>query len=151
MFCTSCGAGMTGDAKVCSQCGKSASGATPATSSPATSEASAAALMAGMKSKGGLGSFLNFETMITPSIMKIYYIVGSAIIAIGALIGAAVFFFSMIAQMGVPGFFLGILMSILTIVGGIVYLVVFRIFCEVLILFFSMHKELKDINRKTGI
>ena len=82
---------------------------------------------------GGFMKFLNFEIMITPMIMKIIFIVGSAFIILGTLL-------AMFAG-GVPGFFAGLIL-------GPIGLVFFRVFCEQLILFFQMHKELVKANNK---
>ena len=81
-----------------------------------------------------LKSFLNFEKMITPVIMKAVYILGS--------IGIVIFSFaSMFLIGGAAGFFSGLL-------GGIIGLVVFRIVCEQMVLFFSIHRELIEIKNK---
>jgi len=145
MFCTSCGTGLPADAKACTQCGK----AMDAAPSPAASVGTASA-MAKLKGKGGLKNFLNFETMITPSIMKLYYIIGTVLIIFTTLVGSGVAFFApIIAMSNVGGFFLGVLAWLITLISGVVSLVVFRIFCEVLILFFQMFGKLKDIKDNT--
>ena len=147
MFCTSCGTTLPADAKACTQCGK-AMGAASAT--PSSASVGTASAMAKLKGKGGLKNFFNFETMITPSIMKLYYIIGTLLIILTTLVGAGIAFFAPIAWMGnVGGFFLGVLMWIVTLISGVVSLVVFRIFCEVLILFFQMFGKLKDIKDNT--
>jgi len=73
--------------------------------------------------------------------MKIVYIVGSILIAIGTLF---MMFsgFAFGASAGMATFFTGL-------IGGAVGLVFFRVGCESLILFFSVHKELTEINKNT--
>ena len=83
-----------------------------------------------------MGSFFNFDKMITPTIIKVVFWIGLAvniIVGLGLLIaggnGGARFF-------------------------GFLYLIfaplLWRIYCELLILFFKMHESLVAIQRNTG-
>jgi hypothetical protein len=81
---------------------------------------------------------LSFKTMLTPKIMRIYFIVIACVIALFTLIG----FIGTLIQGG-----LMVLMSLVVLIGGALYLVFFRVFCEILILFFSMHEELVEMRK----
>jgi len=83
--------------------------------------------------------FLTFEVMVTPVIIKVLYIIGSVIIAVTALI-------AMVAAMS-NGSFLGFFSSVL---GGLIGLVAYRVWLEILILLFNIYKELKEINKKSN-
>ena len=122
MFCSECGAKMEG-ASTCPQCGKSVNQSQNSGGPPAN-----------MQNQDKVASFLSFDVMITPAIMKIIYIVGSVAIALGALV--AMF------TGGIPGFFAGL-------IGGAIALVFFRVWCELLILFFKMHGDIKQIKNNT--
>ena len=76
------------------------------------------------------GSFLSFDVMITPFIMKIIYIVGSAMIILGSL-------FVMFTA-GAIGFFGGL-------IGGAIALVYYRVVCELLILLFKINGNVNKI------
>ena len=84
--------------------------------------------------KSQFASFLNFDTMITPAIMKAIYVIGFVAIFIAMLV-------MMFRGDGASGFFLGL-------IAGIVGLVLFRILCEQRILFFSIHERLLEIRDK---
>ena len=133
MFCQECGTKLTEGAAACSQCG-TAAGQSQNSSGPQPG-AQSGSPQGGTPNQDAMGSFLSFDLMITPSIMKIVYIVGSIVIALGALV--AMF------TGGVPGFFAGL-------IGGAIALVYFRVLCELMVLFFKMHEELKQIRTNTG-
>ncbi|MCL2356469.1 MAG: DUF4282 domain-containing protein [Defluviitaleaceae bacterium] len=96
--------------------------------------------------------FLNFDIKITPIIMKWFYVIGSALIILGGILYIFTMFIGGIGMITSDQVGAGILMilggPILVIIGIIVNLVIFRIACEWLIVFFSMHKELRDLNNK---
>jgi len=73
--------------------------------------------------------------MITPSIMKIIYIVGSVIIGLSTL-------FLMFAGGSVATFFLGL-------IAGAFMLVFFRVTCELLILYFKMNDNMAQVKKNT--
>ena len=75
---------------------------------------------------------LSFEKMVTPVIIKAFYLIVSALIVLGALIGA------LGALFGGGGF----LVFLMALISGIFALVIFRMFCESIILFFKLHEEL---------
>ena len=86
-----------------------------------------------------LNSFLHFDKMITPSIIKFIFWIGSAISVLAGLVqiinGASSYY---------GGGYL-VFMGILMIVLGPVLI---RIYCELLILFFKIYETLQEI--KTG-
>jgi hypothetical protein len=91
--------------------------------------------------KGQFTRFLGFDIMITPMIMKVLYVIGS----IGIVLFMLFIMFSGFAVSfgaGVLGFFGGLL-------GGILGLVFYRIFCEQILLFFTMNDKLKEIRDNT--
>lgn len=89
-----------------------------------------------------LDEFLSFRKMISPLVIKILYLIG--IVAI-VLFSLYLFFtsFNMIRhfQLFIMQFFGSIL---LLIFGNLSW----RVSCETLLLFFSMHDELKKLNNK---
>ena len=135
MFCTNCKAQMIPGNAICSECGTTQN--TAATPPPMPMPSPPSPPMKINKSKF-LG-FINFEIMITPLIMKIVYIVGVALIGLFMLIGM----FSGFAE----DFLLGIAMFFVSIIAGVIAQVFWRIACEQIILFFSIHSELKKITK----
>ena len=139
MFCQECGTKFAEGTTTCSQCGPAAnqvqnSGALQA-SPPNPPSPPSPPNPPNPPSQDNIGSFLSFDVMITPMIMKIIYIVGSVIIALAALV--AMF------TGGVPGFFGGL-------IGGAIMLIFFRVWCEILILFFKMRTEIQQIRNNTA-
>ena len=93
-----------------------------------------------------LKSFLSFERMITPIIIKILFYLG----LISSLVGGVVFFFTT-AFVGLGwknfgqilwGFVLGILGGLLIVLLGALAT---RIYCELMILIFRINETLTDI------
>ncbi len=80
--------------------------------------------------------FFSFRYMITPSIIRVLYILGVAAITIGAL--------SSINGFGM-GFGGGILGALLFFIVGQLYL---RVIMELLVVFFGMHESLRKIERQ---
>lgn len=89
------------------------------------------------KNKFNFKDFLNFNTMVTPSFIKWYYIVGSVLVALSVFVLAVI-------TMLIGGFmvFAGLL---LMLIGIPVALVLFRVSCELMAVVFSIHKELRRI------
>ena len=86
--------------------------------------------------------FLNFDKMITPSIIKFVFWIGSGLTILSGLImmisGAASSY----------GGGIQVFLGILTILIGPF---VIRIYCELLILFFKIHETLQEINKRNSI
>ena len=88
-------------------------------------------------------NFLSFERMITPVIIKILFYIG----LVGSVIaGVVVFFGGIIGGLSSDGGFGTVLGGL---IGGpliiILGVLVSRIYCELLILFFRMNETLTDI------
>ena len=127
MFCTTCGTRFEdGDAN-CVECGAPIT--RPGQSNAPQGDGITVKLPP-MPSSGQFMGFLAFEKMITPSIMKGLYVIGSIIIIFASL-------FTMFSG-GAAMFFSGVLFLVL----GLVF---FRVFCEQMLLFFTMNKRLGEI------
>ena len=88
-----------------------------------------------------LNKFLYFDEMITPVIIKVIFWIGVALAVISGL--------GMIVS-GIGSRYGGgiqVLIGLLTIVIG-PFLV--RIWCEIMVVLFEIHKNLVEINRKTN-
>ena len=85
--------------------------------------------------------FLSFETFITPKIIRVVFILGLAIIVLGTLISIAV---------GLPnaGFFGGLLMPLMMMCG---FGLLWRIYCELMLVFFDMRDKLEEIANRPRI
>lgn len=79
-----------------------------------------------------MGNLLEFRTMITPAIIKFIFIIGLILILLGGLVDLA---------SGSPGRGLGVLL-----IGPLVL----RIYCEILIVIFSIHERLGEIRDGLG-
>lgn len=83
-----------------------------------------------------MNQFLNFDKMITPTIIKIVFWIGigfSVLAGLGMIIS------------GISSYYGGgiqVVMGLLTIVIGPFFV---RIYCELLIIFFKMHESLQSI------
>ena len=93
-----------------------------------------------------LKSFLSFERMITPVIIKILFYIG----LIGSLVGGIAVFFSGVIGGFTEGSFIAILLGfVLGLLGGVLTLLigvlVTRIYAELLILIFRINETLTDI------
>ncbi len=96
---------------------------------------------------GIVSRFLNFDKLIGPSLIKVIYFIGLALIALGVL----VFMLASLAQIGnnalaaIGGFVLGP-------VFGVIYLILWRFLCELYMLFFRISDDLRDIkNDRLGL
>lgn len=87
--------------------------------------------------------YTNFDTMITPMIIKILFWVG----VVGSVIAGLGIAFSGIGLMTYSGF-----EGFMTFIGGLIVIVigllVTRVYCELLIIFFKMHESLQRMNEK---
>lgn len=85
-------------------------------------------------------SLFNFNRMITPQIIKIVFILGFIAIALFGLTVMATGFTPYEAT--TPFIFMGLG---IIVIGGLLW----RMFCETIIIFFKMHETLEDIRRNT--
>lgn len=87
--------------------------------------------------------YTNFDTMITPMIIKILFWVG-VVASVLAGLGIALPGLGLMAYSGFEGF--------ITFIGGLIViaigLLVTRVYCELLIIFFKMHESLQRMNEK---
>lgn len=90
-------------------------------------------------------SYLNFDTMITPLIVKILFWVG---VAGGAIYGIVVSFSGLGMIFGYGNGFLGFLLFLLGFVIFAVGVLLSRLYCEILIVIFKMQESLNAINQK---
>ena len=86
-------------------------------------------------------SFLSFNKMITPTIIKIIFIVGVCFSVLTGLFQVIV---------GLSSSFGGGLQVFLGLMTIIIGPFLTRIYCEILILFFKMHETLVEMNEKLG-
>jgi hypothetical protein len=100
-----------------------------------------------------MGRFLNFDVFITTRIMKILYVVGTILIIVGSLIAAAVSGVSgiMMAVKDAPGpGLMMVLMAIAYLIGGVLWALFFRVWCEVLIVAFKINENLQAIRERSN-
>jgi len=102
--------------------------------------------------KFNVKDFLGFKMMVTPKIIKWFFIIISALVVLGAVIGGFIFLVTMTANSynSFAGFFLGALGFVGVLIGAVIYLVIFRMSCEFIVVMFSIHTELIQINKKAG-
>lgn len=90
-----------------------------------------------------MSAFLSFDKLITPTVIKVFYwigIVGIIVFGIVAAIGAAA------TQYGIAAFG----SFILAILGTIVGLFFWRVYCELIMLWFKIHDDLVGIRQNTA-
>ena len=78
--------------------------------------------------------FLNFDELVTPTIILIVYCIVNILIVIGVLTSLFSGFWSFIAGL----------------IGGVIGLILWRVACEVMLLLFRIHAQLGDIARNTA-
>jgi len=93
----------------------------------------------------GFAEFIDFRKMVTSSIMKWYFIISSVLIVLGGLI-ILVSSFGLMANQWTFG--QGIATFFLALIGTPFYLVLNRVMCEIIIIQFSIYREIKEINAK---
>jgi hypothetical protein len=87
-----------------------------------------------------LGSFLSFEKLITPTIIKAVYVIGLILILLGGVIS---FFTSLFA--GAFG------SALLTLLGTLVGLLAWRMYCELVIVLFGLYDRAGEIRDRLPI
>ena len=80
-----------------------------------------------------MGRFLNFDEMVTPTIVAILYWIGIVVIVI------AVF----------STLFVGFWKFIASLIGGAIGLILWRVYCELILIAVRIHAQLGDIVRNT--
>jgi len=119
----------------------------PPTATPPVRENAAPSASNSRQGQGGkFKKYINFDVMITPTIIKIIFWIGVAASAIFGIITS-------VSGLGmiVSGFGDGI-MGLLTFISGLVIIAVgsilSRIYCELMIVFFKMQETLYSIDQK---
>jgi hypothetical protein len=85
-----------------------------------------------------MSAFLSFDKLITPSVIKVVYWIGIAVIIIFGIVGA------------IAGLKESALAPLGAIIGVIVGLFVWRVYCELIMLWFKIHDELAGIRQNTA-
>ena len=98
-------------------------------------------------------NFFNFKTLITESVLKFLYIGLSILAVIATLIGIVGGWISAFAMMANDSVGMGLLTLIGSPIIGIIalaiYLFLFRLLFESVLILFLTYRELKEINSKT--
>ncbi len=89
-----------------------------------------------------MGEFASFRKFITPVVIQIVFWIGVVAIVLGTLV--SIFARDELGAAGGP-----VAGPVLSIVGGIVFLFVWRIWCEMVILAFKIYDELAIIAANT--
>ena len=82
-----------------------------------------------------MSDFLSFDTFITPRIIRVVFAIGLLLIALGTLIRVVIGLWQLSILTGV----------ILPLIGACVVVLLWRIYCEVILAFFDMRDKLADI------
>ncbi len=89
-----------------------------------------------------LSNLFSFDKMISESIIKIVYYIGLLLIAIGLVMSVFGAF-----KAGAVGFIPALLTAI---IGAVLSVLLWRVFCECIIILFRMYARLGDINKTLG-
>jgi hypothetical protein len=82
-----------------------------------------------------MSDFLSFDTFITPKIIRIVFALGLLLLALGTLIRVIYGIWQLSILTGV----------ILPLIGACVFGLLWRIYCELLLVFFDMRDRLAEI------
>ncbi len=82
-----------------------------------------------------MSDFLSFDTFITPKIIRIMFVLGLLLIALGTLIRVLWGIWSLSIISGV----------ILPLIGAGIAALLWRIYCELILVFFDMRDKLAEI------
>jgi hypothetical protein len=88
-----------------------------------------------------VSDFLSFDTFITPKIIRIVFALGLLLIALATLVRVVLG----IWQLSIIG---GI---ILPLIGACIVTLLWRIYCELILVFFDMRDKLADIAAKPRV
>jgi hypothetical protein len=78
--------------------------------------------------------FLSFNELVTPTIISYIYWIGIAGILLGVLVSL----------------FNGFMAFVAALIGGAIGLVLWRVWCEVMLILFRIHDDLGQISRNTA-
>ena len=82
-----------------------------------------------------MSDFLSFDTFITPRIIRIVFVLGLLLIALATLIRVVIGIWSFSLLGGI----------ILPLIGACIVALLWRIYCELILVFFDMRDKLADI------
>lgn len=126
MKCQECGTRVSWDQKFCTSCGSEVEFVVDESPNLGSGQESFKEM--------NTGSIINFDRMITPSIIKILFLVGVAVAAVLSITMA-------IFTGGFVGFLLGMFLFL-------VLVIVSRVNCEIIIVIFKIHESLVAIKNK---
>lgn len=95
---------------------------------------------------------LSFSTFVTTSVIKVLYvflIVIAALASIGMLISGGISMVTSISLENWGGVFVGLGMVIISPLVFVLYLIVFRIYMELLMVVFRIAEDIRELNQKT--
>lgn len=81
-----------------------------------------------------MNEFLGFDELVTPSIISIIYWIGIVGIVLSVLVSL----------------FGGFTAFVASLIGGAIGLVLWRVWCEVMLILFRIHDDLRQIARNTA-
>jgi uncharacterized protein DUF4282 len=82
-----------------------------------------------------MSDFLSFDTFITPKIIRVVFVLGLLLIALVTLVRVVIGIWELAIFAGV----------ILPLIGACVVTLLWRIYCELLLVFFDMRDKLAEI------
>jgi len=88
-----------------------------------------------------MSEFLSFDTFIAPKIIRIVFVLGLLLIALGALVRVlwGIWSFSILSGVIMP------------LIGACIVALMWRIYCELILVFFDMRDKLADIAARPRI
>lgn len=99
----------------------------------------------GEKSGGGFVDYLLFRRMVTPGIITVIFYIGVVGIILGGLISTGITVFALIRS---ELYGMAILYLVIGFMSGLMGLVFWRIYCELIILAFRIYETLTEIRDK---
>ena len=82
-----------------------------------------------------MSDFLSFDTFITPKIIRIVFVLGLLLLALATLVRVLVGIWELSLLYGV----------ILPLIGACIFGLLWRIYCELILVFFDMRDRLADL------
>jgi hypothetical protein len=91
--------------------------------------------------KPAMSDFLSFDTFITPKIIRVVFALGLLLIALGAVISVVIGLWTLSIISGV----------IVPIIVACIAALLWRIYCEIILVFFDMRDKLAEIAAKPRV
>ena len=82
-----------------------------------------------------MSDFLSFDTFITPRIIRVVFALGLLLLAIATLIRVLIGIWELNLIFGV----------LLPLIGACIFALLWRIYCELILVFFDMREKLADL------